>query len=193
MARQRERRDGTALVARRIGPLDGRYHRAAGVTLAPIEPRRRISLRAAAEAVAEAGKALGFKLPDSPKTSGSRKGVAALWLGPDEWLVIAGEAGSEGLAEKLGGIAGASAVDVSHRSAAIAVEGAAAEAVIAAGCPQDIRLRSFPVGASSRTVLSKTEIVLWRTGETRFEIECWRSFSDYAWLHLVEASRAPAA
>ena len=193
MARQQKRTAAAVLAARRIGPLDGRYHRTAGVTLAPIEPRRRISLRAADETVAEAGKALGFDLPDRPKTSGSRKGVSALWLGPDEWLVIAGEAGSDGLAEKLGGIAGVSAVNVSHRSAAIAVEGAAAEAVIAAGYPQDIRLRSFPVGACSRTILSKTEIVLWRTGETRFEIECWRSFSDYAWLYLVEASRAPAA
>jgi sarcosine oxidase subunit gamma len=92
----------------------------------------------------------------------------------------------------LAAVQGISLVDVSHRNVAIAVEGRAAEAIIAAGCPQDLRLRSFPVGAVSRTILSKAEIVLWRTGEERFEVECWRSFADYVWTFLEEAARAPA-
>ena len=33
-------------------------------------------------------KALGVKLPQKPKTSASDGGRTALWLGPDEWLVL---------------------------------------------------------------------------------------------------------
>ncbi|HEU03139.1 MAG TPA: sarcosine oxidase subunit gamma family protein [Aurantimonas coralicida] len=176
-----------------MSPLDGRYASGPGVTLTPLAPRQRISLRADAQSSKAVEAKLGLVLPSRPKTSTSVDGISALWLGPDEWLVLAdGAAEAEMLPARLAGVAAISVVDVSHRNVAIAVEGPAAEAVIAAGCPQDIRLGGFPVGAASRTILSKTEIVLWRTGEQRFEIECWRSFADYAWTFLAEAARSPA-
>jgi sarcosine oxidase subunit gamma len=46
-------------------------------------------------------KALGVKLPVKPKTSASTGGRTALWLGPDEWLVI-DEAGKDPLADCAG-------------------------------------------------------------------------------------------
>ena len=204
------RRNDTRPLPRRLSPLDGRYAAGPGVVLTPLAPRERISLRAGTEALGAVGAALGFELPQKPQTSamsaaadGEGRPVrsrvndthAALWLGPDEWLVLGPDASTDdelSLMPKLAAIDNASGVDVSHRNLAIRVEGPAAEAVISAGCPQDIRLRSFPVGACSRTVLTKAEIVLWRTGETTFEIECWRSFADYVWAFLEDAARAPA-
>jgi len=184
---------------RRLSPLDGRQASGPGVTLVPTAPRRRLILRARGDAIAAAGTALGLELPVRPKASTRQGGVCALWLGPDEWLILDGSeaaeplAASDGpLAEALVAVSGVAVVDISHRNVGIVVDGPAAEAVVAAGCPQDIRPVSFPVGACSRTVLSKAEIVLWRTGEQRFEIECWRSFADYVWTFLAEASRAPA-
>jgi sarcosine oxidase subunit gamma len=82
-----------------------------------------------------------------------------------------------------------SAVDVSHRNVAILVAGEGAESCLAAGCPQDLSLAAFPVGACSRTVLGKVEIVLWRTGERAFHVEVWRSFAEYAYAFLAEAAR----
>ncbi|KAB2853885.1 MAG: sarcosine oxidase subunit gamma, partial [Bauldia sp.] len=64
-----------------------------------------------------------------------------------------------------------------------------AEATLAAGCPQDLSPAAFPVGACSRTVLAKIEVVIWRTGDDAFRVECWRSFSDYAFAFLAEAAR----
>ena len=86
-----------------------------------------------------------------------------------------------------------SAVGISHRNIAIAVTGPAAAAAINAGCPQDLSLTAFPVGACSRTILGKIEIVLLRTAEDSFRVECWRSFSDYAWTFLTEAAKDAAA
>lgn len=187
-----------APIARRLSPLDGRYGGGPGALLTPLGMRRRLSLRANADSLEAVGASLGFALPMRPKTSATGDGVAALWLGPDEWLLLderadLDEEGAPGtLSAALAAVKGISVVDVSHRNVGIAIEGPAAEAIVAAGCPQDLRLRSFPVGAASRTILSKAEIVLWRTGEARFEIECWRSFADYAWTFLEEAARAPA-
>lgn len=174
--------------ARRTSPLEGRAFRGHGIVLAPAAPASRLSLRAAEEALPALSKALGLSLPRRPKTSAAEGGRAALWLGPDEWLVI-DEQGADLPALAAGVSALHSAVDISHRNTAILVSGKRAEEVLAAGCPQDLCEARFPVGAASRTVFGKAEIVLWRTGKTVFRVECWRSFSDYVFSLLEKAAR----
>ena len=128
-------------------------------------------------------------LPQKPKTSAAKGNRVALWLGPDEWLVLDAE-GTDLLAACARAKQLHSAVGISHRNVAIAVTGPAAAACVNAGCPQDLSLAAFPVGACSRTVLGKAEIVLYRTAQDAFRVECWRSFSDYAFTLLSEAARA---
>lgn len=172
--------------------LRGRSASHPGASVTPAAPASRLVLRAPQESLAALSKALGLTLPDKPKASAQKGARAALWLGPDEWLLI--DQDGSGLAAALGRVkAFHSAVDVSHRNVGIVVAGKGAEAVIAASCPQDVSLAVFPVGACSRTVLGKIEIVLWRTGEGEFRVECWRSFSDYAFTFLSDAARDAAA
>ena len=57
------------------------------------------------------------------------------------------------------------------------------------GCPRDLSDAAFPVGTCSRTLMGKAEIILWKTADDEFHVECWRSFSDYVWKHLVDAAR----
>ena len=188
------RKPATAMAAPtlpRRPALSGRQAAGPAATIAPAAPASRISLRAPAETRAALAKALGLKLPDKPKTSASAGSRHALWLGPDEWLVI-DEEGADLPALCRSVQALHSAVDISHRNTAILVSGTGAEAVLAAGCPQDISRAVFPVGACSRTILGKVEIVLFRTGEDAFRVEVWRSFSDYAFTLLSEAARDAA-
>ncbi|WP_315925289.1 sarcosine oxidase subunit gamma [Mesorhizobium sp. SP-1A] len=178
--------------AERRPALAGREASATDVKVAALPPAERISLRAPEESVASLSRALGVTLPKSPKTSATKNGRTALWLGPDEWLVI-DEAGADPLGDCAKAKGLHSAVGISHRNVAISVTGPAAEACISAGCPQDLSLAAFPVGACSRTVLGKVEIVLLRTAEDAFRVECWRSFSDYVFTFLTEAARDAAA
>jgi sarcosine oxidase subunit gamma len=163
-----------------------------GVTLAVLPPAQRISLRAPDASVAALSKALGVELPRKPKTSAAKAGRTALWLGPDEWLVI-DEVGNDPLANCAEVTVFHSAVGISHRNVAISVTGPAAAATINSGCPQDLSLDVFPVGAASRTILGKAEIVLLRTAADAFRVECWRSFSDYVFTFLSEAAGDAAA
>ncbi|SIT56274.1 conserved hypothetical protein [Mesorhizobium prunaredense] len=172
--------------------LIGQELSATGVALAVLPPAERISLRAPDASVAALSKALGVTLPRKPKTSAARAGRTALWLGPDEWLVI-DEVGRDPLADCAEVTVLHSAVGISHRNVAISVTGPAAAATINSGCPQDLSLDAFPVGAASRTILGKVEIVLLRTASDAFRVECWRSFSDYVFLFLSEAARDAAA
>lgn len=170
----------------------GRSVSAKNVKVEVLPPAERMSLRAPEASIAALSKALGLTLPKSPKTSASKAGRTALWLGPDEWFLI-DEAGKDLLADCAKVSALHSAVGISHRNVAFAVTGPAAAAAINAGCPQDLSLEAFPVGAASRTILGKCEVVLLRTAEDAFRVECWRSFSDYVFTFLSEAASDAAA
>lgn len=173
----------------RIHPLAGRRFANAGLSLEPCPPAERLSLRAGPEALPAIGSTLGLELPTRPRTSATGDGITALWLGPDEWLLI-GPQGT-GISDRLGAVVAiCSIVDISHRNTAIMLDGGAVESVIASGCPQDVSLSAFPAGACSRTLLGKSEIVLLRESDTRFRVECWRSFSDYVWKYLVDAAKS---
>jgi sarcosine oxidase subunit gamma len=177
---------------RRISAFAGKELSVPAVRLAVLGPAERIALRARPTAVAELSRALKVGLPTKPKSSASAGGRTALWLGPDEWLII-DEAGGDPLADCASVKGLHSAVGVSHRNVAIALTGPGAAATVNAGCPQDLSLAAFPVGACSRTILGKVEIVLLRTGEWDFRVECWRSFADYVWTFLSEAAGDAAA
>ncbi|EPE95325.1 sarcosine oxidase subunit gamma [Rhizobium grahamii] len=167
--------------------LSGRHGGSATVRLTAAPAATRIALRAPAESLKALSSALGVTVPASPKTSGRKGGRAALWLGPDEWLVI-DEAGADLMAPLAKSAVLHSATDVSHRNVAIVVSGPGAEATISAGCPQDLSLEAFPVGACSRTLFGKAEIVLFRTEDDTFRVECWRSFADFVFGLLAEGA-----
>ncbi|MDA7089333.1 sarcosine oxidase subunit gamma family protein, partial [Pseudomonas sp. SA3-5] len=52
----------------------------------------------------------------------------------------------------------------------------------------DVHPRNFPVGKAVGTTFAKTQLVIRRTGEETWELLVRRSFSDYIWLWLQDAS-----
>ncbi|MBV1705422.1 MAG: sarcosine oxidase subunit gamma, partial [Hyphomicrobiales bacterium] len=56
------------------------------------------------------------------------------------------------------------------------------------GVALDLSADAFPVGACTRTVFEKAEIVLWRTDPGRFHVEVWRSFAPYL-VELLDVVR----
>ncbi|MET3661860.1 sarcosine oxidase subunit gamma [Aquamicrobium ahrensii] len=178
----------TAATVERRPALAGQEVSASGVKVAVLPPAGRVSLRAPQEALGSLSRALGVTLPQKPNTSATKGGRTVLWLGPDEWFVL-DEQGGDALSDCARAKGLHSAVDVSHRNVAFAVSGPSAEAAIAAGCPQDLSLQAFAVGACSRTVLGKSEILLYRLSEQEFRVECWRSFSDYVYSLLEHGAR----
>jgi len=145
--------------------------------------------RAAADA---AGRGFGVALPAQAGRAACDGRCAALWLGPDEWLLLLPEddvaAVTRRMGETLAGIAHA-LVDVGHRQAALWVRGALAATVLNAGCPLDLDVSVFPSGACTRTQFGKAEIVLWRTEENSFHVEIARSLVPYVAGLLVAAAR----
>lgn len=175
------------LTAARCPPLVS-----ASTALRALPPATRYVLRGSSDVRAAAESALGFAIPATACRAIVAGERAALWLGPDEWLLIAPEAPPCGFAptlrealEKLPH----SLVDVSHRQCALAVSGPQAATLLAAGCPLDLEASAFPVGMCTRTMLAKAEVVLWRTDPQVFRVEVWRSLVAYISQFLGEAAR----
>lgn len=158
----------------------------------PLPAAARWILRGGPEIRAAAETALGLAVPTAACRAAAEGESAALWLGPDEWLLISAEQRADetaaALRAALAGLAH-SLVDVSHRQLALEVHGPTAPALLASGCPLDLDPEVFPVGMCTRTMLAKAEIVLWRTRAESFRIEVWRSFAPYVSALLAEAAR----
>ena len=151
--------------------------------LRAVPPAMRFILHADARARAAAAPAWGAAFSEEACRAIVQDSRATLWLGPDEYLLLgadenAQDSATEALEHALGDIPHA-LVNISHRQFALEVSGPHAAAILNGGCPLDLDLGEFPVGMCTRTVFTKADIVLWRTGVDSFHVEVWRSFSGY--------------
>lgn len=171
----------------RSGALAG--HRSTAVSGLP--SMTRFSVRGAEGARAKLAGCFGVDLPTEACRAAEADGKAALWLGPDEWLLIAPDGEAEALTRSIAEALGSephSFVDVSHRNTGFLIEGDGAATLLNEGCPLDLDLAACPAGFCTRTVLGKSEVVLWRRAETTFHLECWRSFAVYVRQFLSQAA-----
>ncbi len=149
--------------------------------------------------MAAVGRALDLVLPSDPNTATASGGVTALWLGPDEWLLIC-QPGSERklmvkLREALQGVH-AAVTDLTDARTTIRIQGPGAREVLAKGCSLDLHPRAFPPGAVAQSRLAKADVLLHRVdqegadmAEPAFDLLVGRSFAGYLWAWLEEASR----
>jgi len=164
----------------------------ASTLLEPLPPATRYVLRGGPDVRAAAEGAFGVGIPSRACRASAQGGRAALWLGPDEWLLIAPDAAAGALASALSSVLDGrphSLVEVSHRQTGFTVSGPQAALLLAAGCPLDLDESAFPVDMCTRTMFAKAEVVLWRAAPQAFRVEVFRSFAAYVSQYLAEAAR----
>ena len=147
---------------------------------------------AAAAFTSAAGAVLGLALPTEPNTTAEAGGLLALWLGPDEWLVVTPPDAQAALRQSL-----EAALDGMHVSitdgtggqTVITLGGPNARDVLAKGCPLDLHPAVFRPGDCAQTLLAKANVTLRCVDDTpSYELIVRRSFTDYAALWLQDAS-----
>lgn len=144
-------------------------------------------------------KALSVSLPVTPCTSsGNPDSIHILWMGPDEWLVIAPAEQQtdiyQTLRTTLSGLH-TSLVDVSESRAVIHLGGKNALDVLAKGCSIDLHPSQFPAGQTVNTLLAKAHIILYQPAYAEppstpvLRLFIARSYAEYLWSWLEDASR----
>jgi sarcosine oxidase, subunit gamma len=136
---------------------------------------------------------LGFALPIVPNTVASRKDRRALWLAPDEWLVVGPDGQQEALAQALrDGLSGAfgSIVDVSANRTVVEIRGAKAGDLLAHGVPIDLDQSTFGADRCAQTMVAKAQVIIERRDESAFDLYVRTSFASYVadWLLNVSAN-----
>ena len=176
----------------------------AGIAMGQVPFPAIVNLRGSAKNksfMAATAEALGAGLPTDPNTSVRAGEVTALWLGPDEWWIVAPGAApdaSSALAGRLGeAVSGshAAVTEVGDSRVCLRVSGPRTRDLLAKGSPLDLDPAAFGgTGHCAQTQLAKATVVLHQIGEDdgngpSFDIYVPRSFSNYLWTWLQDAAR----
>jgi sarcosine oxidase subunit gamma len=161
------------------------------VSLAEVPFVAMVSLRAnpVSPAAARVAAVLGAPLPSRCGEVTGTDSYDALWLGPDEWLVVVctdAVALADQLTAALGEEPGL-ALDVSANRSVLELAGPSARAVLGKGCPVDLHPRSFGPGNAVSTTLARVPVLLWQTGEDTYRLLPRSSFADYVARWLLDA------
>ncbi|MDF3936869.1 sarcosine oxidase subunit gamma [Pseudomonas citronellolis] len=136
-------------------------------------------------------KALGLELPVA-LTLVAKGGSSLQWLGPDEWLLIV-PGGEEFTVEKklretLGEELHYSVINVSGGQTLLELSGPKVRELLMKSTSYDVHPSNFPVGKAVGSIFAKSQCVIRHTGEDTWELVVRRSFADYFWLWLQDAS-----
>lgn len=140
---------------------------------------------------------LDLDLPIVPNTTTRTSRVSALWLGPDEWMIVGAPGVDDDLAAELrAALAGvhSSIVEVSADSAVLEISGPRSRDVLMKGCSIDLHPRAFAPGHCVQTIVGRVSVILEQTDAA----PTWRlfvraSFAPYLAQWLLDAMSEFAA
>ncbi len=165
-------------------PVQGEVINTPSVTVSALPISGKLVLRAEGDAIAKAvKKALKLELPKGVTEHTRADGVEAMWMGPDETLLVCE---IDQLAAHQAAIAKAAAklhhslVDVSDYYISMQIQGVKAREVLAKHVPADMHSSAFADGTAIRTRFAKATAVLVARGDDTFELMVRWSFAQYA-------------
>ena len=137
--------------------------------------------------------ALGLEPGIQANTFTRNATMRCLWLGPDEWLIVAAAGTAEDLAARLcAALAGqhVSVVDISAAYASLQLAGQRAREVLAKACPLDLHPRTFRSGHCAQSNFARTQaIVALEDDAPVFHLYVRRSLAAYLAEWLLDAMR----
>lgn len=149
-----------------------------------------------ADAIRAVEAVLGAPLPGPLSATTTPDGTTAVWLGPDEWLLLAPPGGPEpdaaALRDAIGD--GGALVDQSGYRVGLRLRGDVA-GLLAKGTSVDLRPHAFGAGAAVQTLLAQSVVVLVaRSPDVReADLLVRTSFARSAADWLLDALRDPLA
>jgi len=131
-----------------------------------------------------------LNLPTEALTSSGLGKDCLRWLSPNEWLLTLPLTSvfdaEEALRQKMGGHG--AIVDVSGGQTLLELKGSKVTSVLKKSTSYDVDLVNFPVGKVVTTTFAQAQVVLRCVAEHRYELVIRRSFADYLWAWLRDAS-----
>jgi len=162
------------------------------IELSELSPARQVGLRLRAPFPAYLA---GVPLPLAPNRVAVTGSVRTLWLGPDEWLVVAEGAAPDLLPRLERAVTGrrASVSDLSSSRVIIEIGGSAARDLLASGCGLDLHPRAFGPGQCAQTLLSRVPVILDQLDQApHYRLLTRRSYSRWLVDWMIDAAEGLA-
>jgi sarcosine oxidase subunit gamma len=176
----------------RTGPGPHVLLAAGGVKITEIPFLAQANLRAdpSSPAPAAVAERFGVRPPATPnRRAVAASGVEAIWLGPDEWLVVSAGDGPEVAAalETVVRPHGGTVVDVTAHRTVLEIRGPRARDILSSGTSVDLHPRAFAVGQAVQAPLARVDVILCRVDGDAWRVFVRTSFARYLVEWLTDA------
>ena len=169
-----------------------------GLSIREISPIMKLNLRGKKrEFFTTVGKNLNMILPTEANTSTTSDKLTAIWLSPDEWMIVSNELVNKDTNKyelyeilfnsfsktNLGAV-----IDVTDQFVQLELKGKNIYEIFSAGCPFNFNEFKEKIGATTQTVLNHIDVILHHKEENVVNLFVRRSFAEHLWSWIEDSA-----
>ena len=169
-----------------------------GLSIREISPIMKLNLRGKKrEFFTTVGKNLNMILPTEANTSTTSDKLTAIWLSPDEWMIVSNELVNkdtnkyelnEILFNSISKTNLGAVIDVTDQFVQLELKGKNIYKIFSAGCPFNFNEFKEKKGSTTQTVLNHIDVILHHKEENVVNIFVRRSFAEHLWSWIEDSA-----
>ena len=169
-----------------------------GLQMREIKPVMKLIIRGKKRQFLSAvGKSLNLLLPNEANTSSRSDQLTALWLSPDEWMIVSNELASkdtdkynvyEVLFNSISKTNLGAVIDVTDQFVQLELKGKNIYEIFSAGCPFNFNEFKEKKGSTTQTVLNHIDVILQNKDENIVNLFVRRSFAEHLWSWIEDCA-----
>ena len=168
------------------------------VSVKEISPIMKINLRGKKrEFLTSVGKNLNMILPTEANTSSMSDKLTAIWLSPDEWMIVSNEIVNkdtnkhelyEMLFNSISKTNLGAVIDITDQFVQLELKGENIYEIFSAGSPFNFNEFKEKKGSTTQTVLNHVDVILHHKDENIVNLFVRRSFAEHLWSWIEDCS-----
>ena len=169
-----------------------------GLSIREISPIMKLNLRGKKrEFFTTVGKNLNMILPTEANTSTTSDKLTAIWLSPDEWMIVSNELVNkdtnkyelyEILFNSISKTNLGAVIDVTDQFVQLELKGKNIYKIFSAGCPFNFNEFKEKIGSTTQTVLNHIDVILHHKEENVVNLFVRRSFAEHLWSWIEDSA-----
>ena len=169
-----------------------------GLSIREISPIMKLNLRGKKrEFFTTVGKNLNMILPTEANTSTTSDKLTAIWLSPDEWMIVSNELVNkdtnkyelyEILFNSISKTNLGAVTDVTDQFVQLELKGKNIYKIFSAGCPFNFNKFKEKKGSTTQTVLNHIDVILHHKEENVVNLFVRRSFAEHLWSWIEDSA-----
>ena len=168
------------------------------ISVKEISPVMKINLRGKKrEFLTNVGKNLNMILPTEANTSTTSDKLTAIWLSPDEWMIVSNELVSkdtnkyelyEILFNSISKTNLGAVIDITDQFVQLELKGKNIYEIFSAGCPFNFDEFKEKKGSTTQTILNHIDVVMHHKDENIVNLFVRRSFAEHLWSWIEDCA-----